>query len=372
MKFEKPFLYLIIFFSSLGLKPITSSAHDIFFCGEKIPVNENFVATRLMDVIRGQIPQVNMPQLRKRILTHFPRVEYYLQQTGLPEDLKYLAIVESGFLNVTSPVGARGFWQLMPNTAREWGLVVNENFDERDNLDKSTLAACKVLANYYLYIQKRYKVTSWVLTAAAYNFGIGNIVTSINKQGKDYFSMKLNAETAVYVYKIIAVKELFEYPELYMKGFGYNVFSTSANAVRIKPAEVVKTDTIVFNTMEVQVNKEEVKNVTVPDENYKYKMLSAQIKGKYKDFRDGKLISLELLDNLQTKGKFRPRGTIIQGMGWIIDEKIYIDLGFGDHEVIIYDSESNYNSKGYCQQGLKSSSLKNNHTILLKVENYDN
>jgi len=59
-----------------------------------------------------------MPQLRKRVVSHFPRVEYYLQQTGQPEDLKYLAIVESSFLNVTSHAGARGFWQLMLNTAK--------------------------------------------------------------------------------------------------------------------------------------------------------------------------------------------------------------------------------------------------------------
>ncbi len=370
MKVGKRIFYLIIFFSSWCLKPLTSFAHDIYFCGEKIPVNDNFVATRLMDVIRRQIPQVNMPQLRKRVVSHFPRVEYYLQQKGLPEDLKYLAIVESGFLNVTSPAGARGFWQLMPNTAKEMGLIVNDNLDERDNLDKSTLAACKVLANYYLYIQKQYKITSWVLTAAAYNFGIGNLVTSIDKQGKDYFSMKLNAETAVYVYKIIAVKELFEYPEFYMKGFGYNVFNASAITEKIKPPEVFKTDTLVFNSMEVQINKEG-KTASASDVNYKYIMLSAQIKGKYKNFRDGKLISLELLDNLQTKGKFRPKGTIIQGMGWMIDDKINIDLGFGDHEVIIYDSDSNFNSKGYCQQGLNRSSLKNNHSILLKVEDYE-
>jgi len=88
MKVGKRIFYLIIFFSSWCLKPLTSFAHDIYFCGEKIPVNDNLVATRLMDVIRRQIPQVNMPQLRKRVVSHFPRVEYYLQQTGLPEDLK--------------------------------------------------------------------------------------------------------------------------------------------------------------------------------------------------------------------------------------------------------------------------------------------
>lgn len=213
------------FIVCLLISVLNSNAHDIIFCGERIPVHNDFVAQKLMNVIRYQIPNVNLPQLRKRVQANFPRVEYYLRATGLPEDLKYLAIVESGFENVTSSVGARGFWQLMPETAKELGLTVSSSLDERDNLDKSTYAACRHLAYYYLEIKKKFGIYSWVLAVAAYNFGIGNISKAIQRQGKDYFTMHLNQETALYVYKIIAVKELFEYPELYMKDFGYNVFS---------------------------------------------------------------------------------------------------------------------------------------------------
>src|SRR5689334_2459927 len=149
---------------------LNAKAHEIIFCGERIPVQNNFVADKLMNVIRQQVPYVNLPQLRKRVEANFPIVEYYLRETGLPEDFKYLAIVESGFLNLTSKAGARGFWQLMPETATELGLVVSPTIDERDNIYKSTYAACKVLASYYLRIKKIYGVSSWVLTAAAYNF----------------------------------------------------------------------------------------------------------------------------------------------------------------------------------------------------------
>src|SRR5919112_3634753 len=102
MPFKVILTYLLIqqsFFISCGT---ACYAHDITFCGEKIPVTEHFVAERLMNVIRKQIPQVNLPQLRKRALANFPIVEYYLRATNLPEDFKYLAIVESGFLNQIS------------------------------------------------------------------------------------------------------------------------------------------------------------------------------------------------------------------------------------------------------------------------------
>ena len=140
----------------LLLVSINCFAHEIYFCGERIPVSSNLVSGKLMNVIRKQIPYVNLPQLRKRADANFPVVENYLRVTGLPDDFKYLAIVESGFQNVTSIAGARGFWQLMPNTARELGLTVSNQVDERDNIHKATYAACQVLASYYLDIRRKY------------------------------------------------------------------------------------------------------------------------------------------------------------------------------------------------------------------------
>jgi membrane-bound lytic murein transglycosylase D len=341
---------------------LNGEAHEIVFCGE-----------------RGQVPYVNLPQLRKRVEANFPIVEYYLRETGLPEDFKYLAIVESGFLNVTSKAGARGFWQLMPNTARELGLVVNETVDERDNIYKSTYAACKVLASYYLKIRKEYGVSSWILTAAAYNIGIGRMSSAINNQGKDYFSMTLNQETALYVYKIVAVKELFEYPELYMKDFGYNVFQvikTNSTPVGTSGPD----DSSIFRSMTVKVNagdgkhpekvviKELAKPASIPGKSEpqsdmnQFKYLAANIKGKYKKFEDGDLVSVELLENLEVKGSFSRKGNVLQGKGWVIGDRIFIDLGYPDHSVTLLDISG--------KKGIPVDGLKNKMSIILKVENF--
>ena len=306
-----------------------SPGHDILFCGEQIPVSERFVADKLMNIIRTQINNVNMPALRARVNKYFHIVEYYLKATGLPEDFKYLAIVESGFKNAVSSVGAAGFWQIMPGTAKDWGLVINEYYDERNDIYKSTHAACKELARNYLSIKKNLGISSWVLTAAAYNNGIGKMRSAIRQQGTNYFQMNLNAETAAYVYKIIAVKELFEYPELYMKNFGYNIFSASAPKIEI---EADTQDVADFSSMTLKVNENDgnhpeyldTANVTIDRskiENYipekkanlgKVRFVYAHIIGKYKDFNDGDLVSFELQNDLQVGNSFVRKGTIVQ------------------------------------------------------------
>src|SRR5690606_22891669 len=108
---------------------------------------------------------------------------------------------------VTSHKGAGGYWQFMPATARLYGLTVNETVDERKDLIKSTDAAAR-------YIKSLYKeFGDWTLVAAAYNVGIGNLKSSIRKQGtSDYFKLKLNQETGAYVYKLVSVKQVIENP----------------------------------------------------------------------------------------------------------------------------------------------------------------
>ena len=373
----KNIILKIVFYSSVLFISFQASAHDITFCGEKIPVNDRFVADKLMNILKRQINYVNLPELRKRVKLYFGRVEYYLRETGLPEDFKYLPIVESGFQNAESSAGAAGFWQLMKGTAQELGLSVNESTDERNNFDKATLAACKVLASYYLSIKRQYGISSWVLTAAAYNNGIGNIRNAINKQGKNYFQMHLNAETAAYVYKIIAVKELFEYPELYMNNFGYNVFNT-ASTPETNQSSNSEVDLTAFNTMTVKVDEADgkhpenlnenvlptQKNIIENSQNTKednattIKFGSAQITGKYKDFKDGNLVSLMLKEDLQVENRFTRKGVIIQGRGWIIDDRIFIDLGY-NHDVVLFDLNN--------KKGVTLSSLKNKEIVILKI-----
>jgi len=332
-----------------------------------------------MDVIRRQVPNVNLPSLRNRARQYFPVVEYYLRETGLPQDFKYLAIVESGFQNLTSKVGAGGFWQLMPKTAAGLGLTVSASIDEREDIYKSTYAACRLLASYYKQIKSTYGIYSWVLTAAAYNIGIGNMTKAINKQGNDYFSMNLNPETAMYVYKIIAVKELFEYPELYMQSFGYNIFSAQKSSPRTN-TENITNDTSIFQTLQVNVsendgthpaeinvkqpvNNEYLNNTTetiIEPDVQKFQYITAYVDGKYKKFTDGEIISFELNEDLKLKGSYTRQGNKIMGKGWLIDDRVFVDLGYGDHGVILLDAMD-------AKKGLALSSLKNKQPVLLKV-----
>ena len=332
------------------------NAHVVSFGGEMIPVNNDFVANKLMNVIRKQMPTANLPSLRARALKYFPYVEASLKKAGIPADFKYLPIVESGFMNLSSRVGARGFWQIMPETGRGLGLVVSSTLDERDDIQKSTSAACKLLAQYYSMIYKRHNIASWSLTAAAYNYGIGNIFKEISKQGKNYFTMNLNAETAVYVYKIIAIKELFEYPELYMKNFGYNVFSTKNASKSSKGGSDDDDD---FKTMDVKVSSKKGKSLV---EESKETFVTAHIQGKYKNFEDGDLVTIELDEDLTVQGGFTRKGNVLKGRGWLIDGKVYIDLGYG-HDVSLFDKNG--------EKGLAVNELKKGEPVMLKNKIFD-
>ncbi|MEO8771189.1 MAG: transglycosylase SLT domain-containing protein [Ferruginibacter sp.] len=346
----KSILRRLIVCVSFMLAGFFSYGHDIFFCGEKIPLDDAFVRDKLMSIIKKQIGLVNLPDLRSRIDKYMSRVEDYLAKSNLPQDFKYLAIVESGFkTDVESWAHARGFWQLMPATARDWNLIVNETTDERTDFDKSTLAACQEIIRNYKYIQKSCKINSWVLTAAAYNHGMGSITNAVRKQNENnYFALELNPETAAYVYKIIAIKELFEYPELYMNNFGYNIFSTRKIS-DVQPGYDSKKTDVSLGNMKFDLNAKDgahpsdlgqgnVQNAIntnrtiVPG----YKIISARITQKYKNLKDGDLVTFILDDDLEVGSRFTAKGQPIIGTAWIIGDRVQIDLGYG-HKVILYD-----------------------------------
>jgi len=347
---------------------IHASAHEVTFCGEKIPVADRFVADKLMSIIKKQMNYSIVSQLRQKENEYMKTIEYYLMKTGLPEDIKYLAIVESGLKNVVSPVGAAGFWQIMKPTAGDLNLIINGEVDERNDINKSTYAACKLLAGYYIKIRKDFRISSWILTTAAYNNGIGNISKAIKRQGKNYFEMDLNKETAEYVYKIIAIKELLEYPELYMQGFGYNIFTTTKNnntpntrskneieKLNLGGIITVKVDTADGEHPETLDKKiTAVKNTNAGNE----KFITAQVTGKYKKFKDGNSVSFTLKEDLQVQNRFTSKGMVIQGRGWIIDNRVVVDLGY-DHYVVLMDSKK--------EKGITLKSLKNKEDVLLKV-----
>lgn len=367
-----------LFFIVAVLLVMQATAKDISFCGEQVPVNNSFVAEKLMNIIRNQIPYVNLPDLRQRADKYFPLIEYYLKATNLPDDLKYIPIVESGFRNASSKAGAQGFWQLMAPTAVEWGLRVNSIIDERNDINKATLAACKELARLYKSIRRDHGVSSWVLSAAAYNYGIGNMYNKMEKQGNDYFSMKLNPETAVYVYKIIAVKELFEYPELYIKNFQYNVFSRKLPALPPLPRNAASEDSAIFRNVELTIKQNDgrhpqdltINNVRQPKDADlqkerqvlgNAKLAVAQLVGEYPSFKDGDSLVIILQENIQTANLFQRQGTEIAGRGWIIGDRVFVDLGFEEGEVILYDAKS--------RQGIPLNTLKDKQQLILRIQN---
>jgi membrane-bound lytic murein transglycosylase D len=133
-----------------------------------------------------------------------------LKKYNIPEDFKYLALIESGLSNVSSYAGAAGFWQFIPGTAKNFGLEISEQVDERYHVEKATEAACKLLRGSYN------KFGSWTLAAAAYNVGEGRIAKELERQNaSSYYDLYLPDETMRYVFRIIALKLLYEHPTEY-------------------------------------------------------------------------------------------------------------------------------------------------------------
>ena len=209
----------------------------LYFSGEQVPLDLIDVRERLdRELLVNTYWQSNMMLLLKRANRYFPDIERILKEEGVPEDFKYLAVIESGLQNVISPAGAKGFWQLMRNTAKEFGLEVNSNVDERYHLELSTRTACK----YLIKAKKRFG--SWTLAAASYNRGMFGIHSLMQKQQVDnYYDLLLGSETSRYMFRILAVKQIMSYPKEY--GF---VFSDMDLYQKI-PTRKIHLDTAISN-----------------------------------------------------------------------------------------------------------------------------
>ena len=184
---------------------------SIHFSGEEVPIDQPDIRERLdKEMLVNTYWQSNMMLLIKRANKYFPTIEKILEEEGVPDDFKYLAVIESALENVRSPKGAKGFWQLMPGTAKEYGLEVNDNVDERYHLEKSTRIAC-------VYLKKaKERLGSWTLAAASYNRGMYGTDRLLDKQlAESYYDLLLNSETSRYVFRIIAVKEIMSNPQQY-------------------------------------------------------------------------------------------------------------------------------------------------------------
>lgn len=181
------------------------------FADELIPVANKKVSKKIrLSLRRTSYNNIGSTILHRKASKLFPVIEPILRMYGIPDDFKYIALVESGFREGISAKGAAGIWQFMPQTARDYGLKVSKGRDERLNLRKSTIAACKYIKELYA------QFNSWTLAAAAYNCGSPRVQHAINRRNKgNYYHMALNRETGMYVYKIIAVKEVIEKPQDY-------------------------------------------------------------------------------------------------------------------------------------------------------------
>ena len=184
---------------------------NLNFAGETLPQDVTSVEKRLKrNLEKFSYSNLKTHRLHRISQDWFPVIEPILKKHGIPEDFKYVPLIESGLKAGTSHKGASGYWQFMPGTARAFGLKVNGNVDERQDIRKSSEAAAK-------YIKALYNIFgNWTLVAAAYNVGEGSLLRSIKKQGQDnYYLLSLNRETSAYVYRLISMKEIIENPAIY-------------------------------------------------------------------------------------------------------------------------------------------------------------
>lgn len=185
---------------------------EMSFANEPVPLNKTYVRESFdREILVNTYWQSQTLLLIKRSHRYFPIIEPILEAEGVPDDFKYLALIESGLMpRVVSPAGAAGIWQFMPDAARDYGLEINTEVDERYHLEKSTVAACKYLKKVYE------KYGSWALAAAAYNAGSAGINRHLEKQkSNNYYDLLLGEETGRYVYRILAIKRIIEEPQSY-------------------------------------------------------------------------------------------------------------------------------------------------------------
>lgn len=178
------------------------------FCGEVMPVGNAHYEKLYREVNKYLSYPRGLKNMLNRADYWMPKISKKLAHCDLPQDLKYLPLIESKFLNDTSGKGAIGFWQFMPQTARGYGLEVTDSLDERLDPVKSTDAACQ-----YLH-ELEYSYDSWSMVVAAYNYGQGNVAKKISSSSKldpSYFDISWNAETGAYVYKLMAIKYITEH-----------------------------------------------------------------------------------------------------------------------------------------------------------------
>ena len=215
---------------------------NLNFAGERVPVENPDILERMdRELLVNTYWQSNALLLFKRAHKYFPIIEPILKEEGVPDDLKYLAVIESGLTQARSPANAEGFWQILKGTGKEYGLEVNDNVDERYNIELATRVACK-------YLKKSYdRFGSWTAAAAAYNagnYGVSKRLEAQNVAG--YYDLLLGEETGRYVFRIVALKEIMSNPKKYGFNFTKNDLYQPITSYKVE-VDTAVTDFVKFS-----------------------------------------------------------------------------------------------------------------------------
>ena len=218
---------------------------EVDFAGENMPLELPDVRERFdRELLVNANLHASTILIIKRANRAFKIIEPILEKNGVPNDFKYLAVIESSLINAVSPAGAKGVWQFMPATAKEIGMEVNDCVDERYHLEKSTEAACKFL------LAAKAKFGSWTLAAASYNGGITGVNRQIDLQKvANYYDLLLNDETSRYVFRILALKEIMKAPEK----FGFEI--TKQDLYELYPTRKIEIDTTITSLADFAIRQ---------------------------------------------------------------------------------------------------------------------
>jgi hypothetical protein len=218
---------------------------EVDFAGENMPLEIPDVRERFdRELLVNANLHASTILIIKRANRAFKIIEPILEKNGVPNDFKYLAVIESSLINAVSPSGAKGVWQFMPATAKEIGMEVNECVDERYHLEKSTEAACKFL------LAAKEKFGSWTLAAASYNGGITGVNKQIDIQKvSNYYDLLLNDETSRYVFRILALKEIMKAPQK----FGFEI--PKHDLYELYPTRKIEIDSTVNNLADFAIRQ---------------------------------------------------------------------------------------------------------------------
>ena len=215
----------------------------IVFAGDTIRFDRQDIYERMdRELISFTYMHTNSTLMLKRSKRIFAKVVPILRANGVPEDLKYLMAIESNFdPKALSSAGAAGLWQFTKSTAKEYGLEVSSEVDERYHIEKETVAACK-------YLLKAYdKYGDWMTVAASYNGGQNGISKRIeNQRQRKAMDLWLVEETSRYMFRILAAKMFFENPT----SFGFYVREKDKYPVEPKPKETVSVSGPIENLVD--------------------------------------------------------------------------------------------------------------------------